>query len=76
MNQSSVEELLHEHVLQLSLGQKRQVLDFARALAVARPIGVPGHSLLQFAGHFEEDELSAIDRAIQNACEKVDPDGW
>ena len=76
MNQSSVEELLCEHVRQLPPGQKRQVLDFAGALAVARPTGVPGHSLLQFAGHFEEDELSAIDRAIQGGCEKVDPDGW
>jgi hypothetical protein len=55
---------------------QRRVLDFARALASARPRGVPGKHLLKFSGAIPADDLKAISRAIEDGCEQVDADGW
>lgn len=60
----------------LPLEQQRQVLDFARALAEAKPRGVPGSALLQFAGAIPLDDLAAMARAIEGDCERIDPDEW
>jgi len=51
---------IHEQLEQLPLGQQRQVLDFARALATARAQGVPGHKLLRFAGTIEPEDLREV----------------
>ena len=40
----------------LSDEQQRQVLDFARFLAMTKPVGVPGKELLRFAGTIPEDD--------------------
>lgn len=68
----ALERELHEHLSHLALEQQRQVLDFARALAVTRVQGVPGESLLQFAGAIEADDLVVMVQAIEDGCEQVD----
>ena len=59
----------------LSEDQQRRVLDFARSLAPS-PDGVAGKDLLRFAGAIEEEDLQTMSRAIEEGCEKIDPDGW
>ena len=61
---------------QLGSEQQRQVLHFARALAMAKPTGVPGKDLLIFAGAIEEDDLRIMAQAIEEGCEKVNLDEW
>ena len=71
-----LEQELHQQLEHLPLGQQRQVLDFARALASARARGVEGQKLLQFAGTIGSAELQAMSQAIADDCEKVDAHGW
>jgi hypothetical protein len=49
--------------------RQREVLDFARSLSKARPVGKSGTELLRFAGAIEEDDLKAISQAIEEGCE-------
>jgi hypothetical protein len=56
--------------------QQHRVLEFARALSTAAPRGVPGKELLSFAGAIAPDDLRRMEQAIQEGCEKVNPDEW
>ena len=38
--------------------------------------GVPGRDLLRFAGIWTAEEADEVRRAIEEECEKVDPDAW
>ena len=68
-------ELLKE-IDQLPPALQRRVLDFARALADSAPQGVPGDTLLQFAGIMAPAEADEFLRGIEEDCEKVDPNEW
>jgi hypothetical protein len=65
---------LIEELRTLSEDQQREVLAFTRALK--RPRGVPARSLLRFAGSIPADDLEKMARAIEEGCERVDPDEW
>lgn len=60
----------------LDYEHQRRVLDFARALAVTCPKGVPGKQLLSFAGTIPADDLKTMEQAIEDSCEKVDLNEW
>lgn len=72
----TLEQELHEHLSHLGIEQQRQVVDFARALAVSQVRGVPGQALLQFAGTIEADELALMQCAIEDDCEQVNAHEW
>ena len=55
---------------------QRRVLDFARALALSQQRGIPGSEILRFAGTLTPQDASEMQHAIEEACERVDPDGW
>jgi len=76
MTESVITQQLVEQVDRLPLEFQRKVLDFAQALALALPKGVPGRSLLRFAGEIDAEDLQAMSRAIQADCEQVDADEW
>lgn len=71
MISSILEQELHEHLRQLPVEQQRQVVDFARALSVTRVRGVPGQTLLQFAGAIAADDVVAMAEAIEDGCERI-----
>ncbi|MBT4087610.1 MAG: hypothetical protein HOE30_03870 [Deltaproteobacteria bacterium] len=60
----------------LDYEHQRRVLDFARALVVTCPKGVPGKQLLSFAGTIPADDLKTMEKAIEDSCEKVDQNEW
>ena len=60
----------------LDCEHQKRVLDFARALAVTGPKGVPGKLLLSFGGTFPDEDLKAMKKAIEDNCEKVDQNEW
>ena len=76
MTESVITQQLVQQVDQLPLEFQRKVLDFAQALALALPKGVPGRSLLRFAGAIEAEDLKTMSKAIEAGCERVDADEW
>jgi hypothetical protein len=69
-----IDALKEQTVLQLaglSEDQQLRVLDFARSLAA--PDRVASRDLLRFAGAIEEEDLQTMSRAIEEGCEKIDP---
>lgn len=55
---------------------QRRVVDFAHALAGSYPKGTPGTEMIKFSGSFSSNDLEEISAAIEQGCEKVDPDAW
>ena len=76
MVNSTLETEIQEQLSQLPLEQQRQVLEFTRALVTTRVRGVPGHTLLRFAGLVETDDLALMKQAIEEDCEQVHPNDW
>ena len=76
MLNATVKKEIMDHIGQLDYEHQRRVLDFARALAVTGPKGVPGKQLLSFAGAIPADDLKEMIQAIEENCEKVDADEW
>lgn len=73
---AALERELQERLSALGPDQRRQVLDYARALSEAPQRGVPGEALLRFAGGIPHDDLRVIAEAVEEGCERVDPRGW
>ena len=71
-----VEQEIHQQLEVLPASQQRQVLDFARALAAARPRGVLGQSLLPLAGTIDAPDLVVISQAVKEDCGQIDSEGW
>jgi len=76
MMNTTVEKDIHEELTRLPLERQRQVLEFARALAVVKVHGVRGQDLLHFAGTIDHEDLTVIEQTIKEGCEKVNPDEW
>ncbi len=70
----TVKDEIIEQVERLDPPHQRKVLDFARRLN--EPAGTPGKNLLRFAGCIDPADLEAMSRAIEEGCEKIDPNAW
>ena len=68
-------ELL-KHLAQLPASTQQQVLDYARSLAVSAPQGVPTKGILSLAGCMTREEADEMLRAIEEDCERIDPNEW
>ena len=71
-----IEKALRDQLAQLPADQQRQVLDFARALAVKKHATTSGKALCQFGGAIAKEDLDLIAQAIEEGCEQVNPDEW
>ena len=69
-----IRDQIVEQVDRLNDPQQRQLLEFARRLAA--PAAVPGRDLLRFSGTIDPGDLEAMQKAIEDGCEKVDSSGW
>lgn len=76
MIDASIKTEIVQQLDHLPYESQRRVLDFARALALSQPKGVPGKQLLRFVGAIEKDDLEAMTQAIEEGCEKVNLDEW
>jgi hypothetical protein len=72
MKTSSPRREILEQISKLDPEQQRKVLDFARALELITPHGVPGKQILHFAGAIKLDDLDLMSKAIEEGCENVD----
>ena len=75
MNTMVVDEII-EQLKSLPYELQWRVLEFARALALSVPRGVPGHRLLRFAGVIPPDDVQRMREAIEQGCEQVDVSEW
>lgn len=75
MRQTLQQEIL-DQLDRLPPERQREVLDFARSLSTARPVGKSGTELLRFAGTIEEEDLIAMSQAIDEGCEQVNLNEW
>lgn len=71
---TTIRDQIIEQVDRLDETQRLRLLDFARRLTA--PEGTPGRDLLRFAGAIDRADLEVMSRAIQEGCEKVDPNAW
>lgn len=72
----ALERQLHQHLQALKPAAQQRVLEFAEALVITKPRGVPGKELLRFAGTIPPEDLKLMAEAIEEGCGKVDLDGW
>ncbi len=70
----TVKEEIIDQVNRLDAPQQQKVLDYARRLTV--PAGTPGRDLMRFVGSIDSADLDAMSHAIQEGCEKIEPNGW
>ena len=76
MKDTSVEKEILDEIHKLKKGQQAEVLEFVRSLARPEMEGVPGKTLLRFAGTIDREDLDKMAKAIQADCEGVDPNEW
>ena len=70
----TVKDEIIAQVERLDAPQQQRVLDFARRLSV--PAGTPGRKLIRFVGCIAPADLDAMSHAIQEGCEKIEPNAW
>ncbi len=76
MTEMKVRNELLKQLDQLPPAKQNEVLSFARSLAESLPKGVPGDQLLRFAGTMTHEEAQEFLKAIEEDCERIDPDEW
>lgn len=75
MIEPSAKDVLSREIARLDEADRKRVLEYARTLGRA-PRGVPGASLLSLAGSIPASDMTEIEAAIEEGCEKVNPGGW
>lgn len=72
----AIKEQIMSQLDGLSDEEQRRILEFATALRPALPGGVAGRDLLRFAGMFDGGDARRMAEAIEDGCERVDPNEW
>jgi len=61
---------------QLGSEDQARVVNLARTLAKSSKRGTPGKDLLRIAGTIPHDDLEQMKEAIEQECERLDPNEW
>jgi hypothetical protein len=76
MGRATIEKTIRDQLAQLPVEKQQQVLEFVRALSRDEKVGVPGRRLLRFAGIIDRKDLIAIEKAVNEGCERIDANEW
>jgi len=73
---STIERELQQQLARLGSAEKKMVLEYARTLPTQR--GTSGAALLAALKRINipPEDLRAMRDAIEEGCERIDPDGW
>ncbi len=71
MSESVIQQEIANELSKLKVEEQQQVLEYARPLAEAKPVGVHGETLLAFAGTIEKSDLEIMRRGIDEDCERT-----
>ena len=72
----TLERELHSQLEILRPAAQRQVLEFAKALALSTPRPMKKQDLLDLGGTISPEDLKLMADAIEEGCGKVDENGW
>ncbi len=75
MDPSITQEIV-ERLHELPASQQQLVLDVVRSLVSHKPQGVPARDLLPLAGAITAEDARQMMIAVEEGCEKVDPNAW
>ena len=75
MKDAFVKKEILDEIHKSGKGQQAEVLEFVRSLAKSEMEGVPGKTLLRFAGTIDRADLDKMAEATQADCESVDSNG-
>jgi hypothetical protein len=76
MQSETIEEQILSEIRRMSLEQQYRVLTFSKAIIRPAVKGVPGASLLRFAGAIPTEQVKQMEEAIERDCERIDQNGW
>ncbi len=79
MVDAQIQDALLKQLDAMPLGQQRRVLDYAKSLASEKsslPPAIPGSEWVKFAGTISDEDAQQMMQAIEEGCERIDPDGW
>ena len=65
-----------EQMANLPYSLQKKILKYIRELTLSEKKGVPGKSLLKYAGSIPQDDLKTMSEAIENDCGKIDANEW
>ena len=69
-----IKDRINRELDRMSDNGRQSVLDFARSMNEMQ--GDSGKSLLRFAGILDGNSAQEMRQAIEEGCERVDPDEW
>ena len=70
-----VEAAIKEQILN-DLEQLSPDMQVRAAQLVHGPRGVPGRNPLRFAGAIDTESVREMEEAIEDGCERIDPEEW
>jgi hypothetical protein len=76
MVDAAIQSELLKEVEQLPLPMQQRVLDYARSLHAAPAKEAQGKGFLSLAGCMTPEEGEEFLRAIEEDCERIDPNEW
>lgn len=72
----AVRDQIMDQLARVSEEEQRRILEIVRSMAAKPGGGVSGSSLLRFAGTIDSDDARRMSEAIEDGCERIDPDEW
>lgn len=78
MTHSTIEQQVMDYLRRMSSDQQQKLLDYARKIQTDPPAGIPGEVLAERARTIDwpPEDLAEMMAAIEEDCERIDPDGW
>lgn len=76
MVEATVREQILNDLEQLSPEMQARAAQLVHGLVEAGPRGIPGRDLLRFDGAIDSESIREIEKAIEDGCERIDPEAW
>ena len=73
---STIKDRVIKQIESLPENLQQQVLIFIKSLLIKEQKGIAGKQLLGFAGGIPLDDLTLMQKEIEEGCEKVDVNEW
>jgi len=76
MVEATVKEQILSDLERLSPEMQARAAQLVHGLIEAAPKGIPGRDLLRFAGAIDAESIREMEEAIEDGCERIDPEAW
>lgn len=76
MVEATVKEQILSDLERLSPEMQARAAQLVHGLVEAAPNGIPGRDLLRFAGAIDAESVREMEEAIEDGCERIDPEAW